>query len=428
MSERRDRPDRPFRPDRPDWVDAVNRGEIWPMADVAAAPFTVDRIAGEAASRLGIEPGEVTAGLGDAALEGLEVLLPALETEASLTVLGRWITHRFIGRLVEQRLALDAYCARDPGTLDDVIAAPWFVIGAPRTGTTILYGVLAQDPRHRVPEGWELLRPAPPPIPETRDRDVRIALADTELRTPQVVMAGLTAIHEYSGRMPKECLSAMSLGFRSEEFVARYHVPSYVTWLQRCDMRPAYEVHRRVLQVLQRRSPPRRWLLKSPVHLQSLDVLLSVYPDARCSFTHRDPLAVLASVTSLLATMRAVHRDHVDVPAIGRYHADLYSRSLDRLVDACDTGLLDPARVTHTAFRDFVDGPMTVVESIYSQLGLDLPADTARVMAAYLADHPQGRHGAHEYSFDDLGLDAPSTRARFGRYRARFGTDTGAVV
>lgn len=411
----------------PPWVAAVNRGEIWPMAEAAAAPFTVDRLAGEAASRLGIDPVDVTDGLGGAAMEGLEVLLPALEDEARLTVLGRWITHRFLARLVEQRLALDAYAARDPGALDEPIEAPWFVIGAPRTGTTILHGVLAQDPRHRVPEGWELLRPVPPPDPATRDTDVRVALADAELRTPQVVVSGLAAIHEYSGRMPKECLSAMSLAFRSEEFVARYDVPSYVAWLQACDMRPAYDVHRRVLQVLQRRSPRRRWVCKSPVHLQSLPVLLAVYPDARLSVTHRDPLVVLGSVTSLVASMRAAHSDQVDRMGIARYHADLYARSLDALVDATDDAWLAPERVTHTTFVDFLEAPAAVVGSCYRHFGWDLPDATRDAMEEYLDEHPQGRLGGHEYTFAGLGLDPVEERARFARYVERFAVPEGAA-
>jgi hypothetical protein len=408
-------------------VDAVNRGDVWPMAEVAAAPFTVDRLAGEVASRLGVDPVDVTDGLGGAAMEGLEVLLRALEGEARLTVLGRWITHRFLGRLVEQRLALDAYAARDPGVLDEPIDEPWFVVGAPRTGTTILHGVLAQDPRHRVPEGWELLRPVPPPDPATRDTDVRIALADAELRTPQVVVSGLTAIHEYSGRMPKECLSAMSLAFRSEEFVSRYDVPSYVAWLQACDMGPAYDVHRRVLQVLQRRSPRRRWVLKSPVHLQALPVLLAVYPDTRLSVTHRDPLVVLGSVTSLVASMRAAHSDDVDVPGIARYHARLYGASLDALVDACDDELVAPDRVTHSTFADFLADPLAVVEGCYRHFGWDLPDATRGAMAEYLAGHPQGRLGRHEYTFAGLGLDPDEERARFARYVDRFRVPIGAV-
>ena len=126
---------------------------------------------------------------------------------------------------------------------------------------------------------------------------------------PQTRSTELRAIHTYSARMPKECLSAMAFSFRSEEFVSRYHVPSYVEWLQRCDMTPAYEMHRLVLQVLQRRMPARRWVLKSPVHLQALPTLVATYPDASFVVTHRDPVAVLSSVSSLVATVRAAFSD-----------------------------------------------------------------------------------------------------------------------
>lgn len=411
-------------PERPDWVAAVNRGDVAPMADVAADPFTLAHLTGEAGSRLGLTPVEVADRLGPTAVAALEVLLPALEDEARLTVLGRWITHRFLGRLVEQRLALDAYCARDPGVTDEAIDAPWVVAGAPRTGTTALHALLAQDPRHRVPEGWELLRPAPPPEPETRDRDVRIALADRELRTPQTVVSRIVAIHEYSGRMPKECISAMSLAFRSEELVARYHVPTYAAWLQRCDMRPAYDIHRRVLQVLQRRSPRKRWVLKSPVHLQNLPVLLAVYPDVRLSFTHRDPLTVIASVTSLVASMRAVHSDAVDPAAIGRAHAALYARSLSGLVELSDAGALDPARVTHTRFVDFLDDPLVVVERLYAHFGWVLPDEIRAAMAEYSAAHPQDRLGSHDYARTGADVD-DDQRARLGVYAARFGVPIG---
>ena len=96
--------------------------------------------------------------------------------------------------------------------------------------------------------------PPPSPDPEEFAADARIPLADRELRLPGQVAGELDAIHVYRGRMHKECLSAMSFAFRSEEFTARYHVPSYVEWYQRCDLRPAYDMHRLVLQVLQRRS------------------------------------------------------------------------------------------------------------------------------------------------------------------------------
>ncbi|MGR6998197.1 sulfotransferase [Yinghuangia aomiensis] len=89
-----------------------------------------------------------------------------------------------------------------------------------------------------------------------------------------------------------------------------------------------------MLQVLQRGFPRgRRWVLKSPAHLHTLPDLLRTYPDARIAVTHRDPITVLGSVSSLIATLRWVHSDDVDFAAIGKYHEDLYAGDLDRLVD-----------------------------------------------------------------------------------------------
>src|SRR4051794_28610667 len=355
---------------------------------------------------------------GDDFLEPLDVLLPALEREAELTVIGRWMTRRFLLRFLAVRLQLTDYVRRDPGVVDEEIRAPWFVTGAPRTGTTILHAMLAQDPASRVPEGWELLRPVPPPSPDPVEfaADARIPLADRELRLPGQVAGELDAIHVYRGRMHKECLSAMSFAFRSEEFTARYHVPSYADWLFSCDMTPAYEMHKLVLQVLQRRTGAARWVLKSPVHLHSLPVLLKVYPDAQIAITHRDPLAVLPSVSSLVSVLRYAHSDNVDMTELGRFHAALWHGNLDGLVDA----VLPEAQVHHSRYRDFMTDPFGVVRAVYKAFGRELSPDAEARMKAYLADRPKDKHGTHEYSFDDLGLDRASESARFARYRTNF--------
>src|SRR5436190_4593142 len=214
-------------PPQAEWAAAVNSGLIVPISEVAARPFDRDELLAEARASLGMADGGAADFGDDAFIEPLDVLMGAFEDEANLTVLGRWITRRFVLRMLEVRLQLVAYVSADPGVVDEVIDEPLFVTGAPRTGTSILYALLACDPAHRVPEGWEFLRPVPPPEPRTFDLDARIPLADDELRLPAQVVGDLDAIHEYSGRMPKECVSAMSFAFRSEEFTARYHVPSY---------------------------------------------------------------------------------------------------------------------------------------------------------------------------------------------------------
>ena len=415
---------------RPEWVTAVNDGHVLPIASEAALPLDRDGLIGEALARQGRANEGIAAlcapgpGTGEDFLEGLDVALASLESEANLHRLGRWMTRRFLLRLLEVRIQICDWVRSDPGVRDEQIVEPLFVVGAPRTGTTVLHALLSADHRHRVPLGWEFLRPVPPPTAETYETDPRIALADAELRGPQLVTGGLDAIHAYAGRMNKECLSAMSFAFRGEEFISRYNTPSYIDWLQSCDMTPAYEMHRLVLQILQRRMPTEKWVLKSPVHLHNLPVLLDTYPDAQLVITHRDPLAILGSVTSLIATLRWAHSDDVDTTVIGRYHADLYHGDLDGLVDLQRDGTLSTDRVAHGLFADFNDDGVAVVVRIYEQLGISLPEAVRGSMTDALVASPREKHGDHQWSFEWLGLDADEQRERFARYCNAFGLPT----
>ena len=405
---------------RPEWVTAVNAGLIEPIADEAAQPLAREGLLREALARDGNEGAGMDAFGGDDFVEALDVALAALEEEARLTVMGRWMTRRFVLRLLAGRLHMTRYLAADPGVVDEEIRQPLFVIGAPRTGTTILHGVLVRDPGLRAPLGWELLWPVPPPVPGGSN-DARVTIAEAELRMLARVDPVMDAIHEYGARNPKECLSSHSFVFQGEEFTARYNVPTYVDWLQKSDMRPAYEYHKLVLQVLQRRTPTTRWVLKSPVHLVNVDTVLKVYPDALLAVTHRDPLTVLPSATSLVANLRWVHSDHVDFASIGRYHADLYQPALDRLATRDEEGWLPAGRVHHGHYAGFVTDPMKSVQAVYDTFGLELTADAAARMQSYLDATPKGRHGEHHYDFADLGLDRTEQRARFQRYMDHFG-------
>ena len=407
--------------ERPPWVDAVNRGEIVPIAEEAADPLDRDVLLDEARVRMGLDPGGLPDFGGADFLEPLDLFLDALAAEANLNLIGRWMTRRFLMRLLIGRVQLTSFTASHPGVLAEQIVEPLVVTGPPRSGTTILHALLAPDPGHRAPVGWELLYPVPPPRGATAGPDPRVALADHELRLLAHVSADLDAIHEYSGQMTKECISAMSFAFRSEEFTSRTRVPTFAAWLAACDMRPAYDSHRLVLQMLQHAAAPRRWTLKSPVHLHSVGTLLAVYPDARIVITHRDPLTIIGSVTSLIATLRWAHSDTVDFAEIARAHARMYHADLDGLAAAWAHGDLDPARVHHVRYADFMASPIETVRGVYDAAGWKLTADAEARMVEYLRRRPQGLHGAHVYSFDDLGLDRATERARFARYQDVFG-------
>jgi len=397
---------------------------VVPISLEAARPFSVTELLDAALARRGLVSGDVGAfcapgpGTGDDFLEPFELLLESLEADAQLTVLGRWITHRFLDRLLDVRLQIAAYVREDPAVREERIIEPIVVVGAPRTGTTALHALLAADHRHRVPLGWELLRPVPPPV--AGEEDGRVALADLELRLPQTVSGGLESIHAYSGRMHKECLSAMSFTFRSEEFVSRYSTTRYIDWLGTCDMTPAYEMHRLVLQILQRRQPTQRWVLKSPVHLHNLDPLLAIYPDARLIVTHRDPLAILGSVTSLIATLRLAHSDAVSVPDIARYHADLYLNDLDGLCQRVDRGFPAGVAVAHASFDELRLDPVAVIDRIYVGLDLQLPDEVRAAMIRASEERASESYAVHAWSFEGLGLDPQEQRDLFAAYCAKF--------
>jgi hypothetical protein len=405
---------------RPSWVDAVNRGDIVPIADVAGQPLRRDALLAEAAARLGADPTAAGVFGDERFLEPLDLLLDALETEASLSLLGRWLARTYLLRVLEGRVLLQRYLEQDPGVRDEEISTPIFVTGPPRSGTTVLFGALAADPQHRVPEGWELLRPVPPPDPRCYPDPGRLALADQELRMLEAVQGNLAAIHEYTGRMPKECLSAFAFELLSEEFPTRFHVPTFAAWLARTDMTPAYECHRLVLQILQRRYPTDQWVLKSPVHLHALPALLQVYPDARITVTHRDPASFLPSLTSLVATLRAVHSDEVDFAEIGRDREQQFAASLRSLVELDRQGALDPARTHHSRYADFVTDSAGTVRDVYRRLNLPFDSGTEHAIAEFLVPRSRDDHGGHRYSFDDLGMSLADVRSDFADYQRYF--------
>jgi hypothetical protein len=146
-----------------------------------------------------------------------------------------------------------------------------------------------------------------------------------------------------------------------------------------------------------------------------------VYPDAWLAVTHRDPLKVLPSATSLVANLRYAHSDHVDFAAVGRYQRDLLVRELDGLVSAYQDGTLDPARTYHGHYADFLSDPLSALGRMYAHLGFELTPSVEAAMARYLAERPKDGRGQHEYSFADLGLDYQEERRSLQRYQNWFG-------
>ena len=353
--------------------------------------------------------------------EGLDRLVHALRTEADLNEVGTQVAASQLRDHLKSRLWVTDWHRRHPEIGRAGIAAPVVVLGQPRTGTTILFDLLAQDPRFRAPLTWEVANPHPPPDTATFETDPRIELAAVASAVSEAIIPGFQAIHPSGPQRAQECVSITAGDFRSLLFSTVFHVPSYTRWLLwDADMAPAYRYHRMFLQLLQWHYPAEPWLLKTPGHQWCLPALLDEYPDATLVYTHRDPLKVIASTASLTAHLQRLASDHTSVPVLGAEWADYLVEGNNRSVDAREDRVVAPGRAVDITFGAFMTEPFDTVSAVYDRLGLELTPSVEARMRAFLADNPSDKHGVHAYTFSATGLDERATRRRTARYEEYF--------
>ena len=351
----------------------------------------------------------------------LRRLLNAFEREAALTTLGRFIARTDVVRLLENRLHMTAVLKHRPDIEQATIERPLFIIGLPRTGTTILHELMAQDPASRVPMTWEVMHPWPPPERLTYETDPRIAEVERHFAGIDRVLPGFQGIHPMGACLPQECVALMAHDFATMIYHTTHNVPSYQAWLEGADMRPVYASHKRQLQYLQWKCAGERWVLKSPGHLWALDGLLAVYPDARIIQTHRDPLRVVASLTSLISILRSMATDRIDPHAIGVDWTQRLARGLEKTMRVRVEQPLPAERVFDLHYRDFIRDEIDMVRRIYAHFGLTLTDEAERRMRRYLAANRREKRGTHRYTLAQAGLDADTERRRYAAYVERFG-------
>ena len=353
--------------------------------------------------------------------EGADRLVEALNTEAALNELGRVIASGEIVDYLSNRLRIVDWRKLNPEIAEIDIRPPIVILGQPRTGTTILFGVLAQDPANRVPLTWEVDRPWPPPETATYESDPRIAEVQATLEGTELLIPGFLGMHELGARLGQECVRITAGDFRSMIFPTQYRVPSYQRWLlHETEMGTAYQYHRMFLQHLQSAHRGERWVIKSPAHMWAPWSMMAEYPNALVINTHRDPLRVVCSLASLTDLLRRLASDEVSITEAAQGWVEDVAVGLDRAVAARRDGTIPPEQAVDVFFGDFLRDPMAVVHSIYERLGIELTNEADKRMRTFLAEHPQEKYGGHTYTFADTGLDAGALRERMRPYQEFF--------
>jgi hypothetical protein len=346
--------------------------------------------------------------------EPLEVLLQSYESEADLSPFGRlaarWDTLRFLTNLLELREVE----RKHPEILSHSIVKPIFITGLPRSGTTFLHELMAEDKANSVVHCWETVYPS-----TSRNFDRKRKAVDRQLAVFGKVAPEVRTLHTLSAASPQECTEITAHVFASLRFDTTHHVPSYREWMDERGHRVPYGFHKRFLQHLQHRKGPGQWVLKCPDHVFALDDLCAVYPDARFIFIHRDPLEVLPSVARLTEVLRRPFTRSVDRAAIGRQVAERWQLGVATLVAASER-LVDADRVLHLKFDALVADPVGTVAGIYERMGLKFTPDVALGVAQKAtleANQTRPRGGVR---LEQYGLVSEFERDRHRDYVARF--------
>jgi hypothetical protein len=349
--------------------------------------------------------------------DALDRLLHSYETESRLTTLGRISVRELVVSLLENLLYMEQERKAVPSISDESITSPAFIIGLPRTGTTLLHGLMSEDRANRVPRTWEVMYPSRFPNSPEGIAHAR-QLTETRLGWANRLAPQFKKIHPIAPDLPQECIAITAQIFMSIQFHTTHDVASYEDWFEKDSQRLAYEFHRRLLQHLQSRRPAEHWVLKAPGHLFALDALLTEYPDARIIQTHRDPLRVMASMASHATVLRQAFSDYADPGHIGSDWSRRWSDALSSFLAVRDRS--NPDQFLDISYDEIESHPLQAIRRIYEFLDRPLTEDAENAMQAFLDANPKNKHGVHRYSLEEYGLSRKDELIRYADYCRRF--------
>jgi len=396
---------RTYRARHPRWpIRAFNGIGLLARKAGLARPLTPERVWRDAQLLSGVSKAA------DDEVEGLPVLTSSLNRQAELHTFGRFLFRIVLANLGRNHLEVRDYLEKHPEAARQEITRPVFVLGLPRTGTTLVHKLLALNPEARPLMIHETFWPAPQVRGIWRKRDCRRGDVRMVERLMRRFVRGLDEVHPMRADEPEECTWLMANTFTCSVFALLGRVPDYVAWLSGLD-RPrwerVYRDYRRQLQVLQDQSSGGYWVLKSPVHMFSLPALLSVFPDARVVQMHRDPLAVVPSCCSLFAVVRSAFSNAIHPQLIGHELVPLLCEMVRR-ARSCG----DERQILHVQYTDLVRDKLGTIRRIHDHFGLAFsPAAEARLLEYEAQDRYRS---THRYDLAQFGLDPDDVLERLG--------------
>lgn len=352
----------------------------------------------------------------------LDALVRSVNAEGHLHARGELHFRTRIGITLRGNLRMVDDRKKMPEIAREEIRRPIIIPSLPRSGTTILSRLLAQDPATRTPQTWEIFSPSPSPTPETYASNPRIDEVQKMFEDFGYTQRDIMAMHEFDARETEECHWIAEHAMALTGLPAVFNMPSYLAETASINELDVFKIHKEVLQHLQFAMPAKRWVLKCPPFMSRLNGYLATYPDAVFIMTHRDLGRIIPSLAKLMAALRRLSTDDpalADINAFAQGNLVAWKHSLDAMMKFRDQPGMEE-RCHDVYYADTVSNPIGVVEKIYERFELPLPGAVVDRMRSWLDQNQQGKYGANTYSLADCGLTDADIDSTFKEYMDRY--------
>ncbi len=382
---------------KPVWFSLMNKA--WKLAGPLDVRKSLDRdqLIREARHHTGLHD------LGqDFEVEPLDRLLESIIEEARLHPAGLFITRKRMINLLSIRLRAEKWFKKNPEILDRELYPVIMIIGAQRTGTTKLHRLLASDPENRTLASWEAINPVP--LNEKfRKKEKRMAIARTSEKALRYMAPGFFSIHPVEHAAPEEDILLLDATFMSTTPEATMHVPSYASWLEETNQSHAYAYVVKLLKFLQWQRPCKRWVLKSPHHLEFLHLVDRFYGDVTYLWTHRRLDEAVPSFLSMVSHSRTLFSDDVEMGEVASHWVRKTGYILGKAASYRAKNE-NNQRFTDIHYPEFTSDPFPVLRDIYKEIGGISEGQMKRFRRTE-RENPKGKYGRHVYSLSDFGLE-----------------------
>ena len=380
-----------------------------------SSPLNVDKLLAQAKRKAGLTD------FGDPwFLEPLRVLVNSINQEAELTPFGKLVQKGRLEAALVLRLRIEALLKQHPEIADIDLGKIIIIAGLQRTGTTTLHRLIAADPDMRALYSWEALNPLPLPGEKAGDPQKRLKQAKVAEKGLAYIAPEFFAIHPVEYDAPEEDVMLLDLCFMSQAPEATMHVPTYAAWLEHQDHSKAYEYLRTVLKILTWQRAAKNWVLKTPHHMEYLDVILKVFPEATIVQTHRDPQKTTGSFCSMVSHGRGVFSDDVDAKEVARHWVRKVNRLMKRSIEVREQSDGMHNRFVDVSYYDLLKDPLAEVRRIYQVAGIPFSEDAMQSVNETKKRNVQNRYGKHVYHLQDFDLSREQIEQEYGFYREKY--------